>query len=112
MTDANASHPFDTQVRVPLSAEQLQWIARKANARNVSERAFVRYLIQRFKSADEYTRAEEARSESKDATQVPRSESEEATPGSDEGPDNTPPSMFDFMDAPNGLKQQGGASQT
>ena len=103
------SLPPDTHVRVPLSAEQLTWVAEQARARNVSRQALLRYLVQRFKTADERMGQQHAEPNSPD-TEVADSAgdsvddsnfSDEETAASmfdfSNADDETPPSMFDYL---------------
>lgn len=99
------SPPPDTHVRVPLSAQQLTWIADQAEARNTSRRALMRYLIQRFKTADERMHQhDESRSSDTrgaDAAGSATSRDDETAASMfdfSDSDEEVPPSMFDFLD--------------
>jgi len=42
----------EATVKVPLSDEEMQWVAQHAEAQDISKHQFVRYMINRLKKAE------------------------------------------------------------
>ncbi len=60
VSDRLLDESADGTINVPLSQEEADWLAEQAEARDLSKRQFVRYIVNRVKDAVEKVEREEA----------------------------------------------------
>lgn len=58
VSDRLLDNSADDTINVPLSREEADWLARQAEARDLSKRQFVRYIVNRVKDAAEKVQRE------------------------------------------------------